>query len=105
MKISSNLSNNEYVIHVTNTTQVTINNLALHIKKPISNATALTELIESLIIHRERGSLLFDHLDVNMPIGNLSPNESAKIQFHLKNSTQNLDLAGIFDKLELKSEK
>ncbi|WP_010167398.1 hypothetical protein [Candidatus Epulonipiscium viviparus] len=105
MEILSNANENEYIIKVTNTSTDTVNNVKLHFKPLSSNINKVTDLIEKLIIHRERGSFLLDKLDTDMLIGNLSPNESAKIQFKLKKSVKTMDIDSIFSNVELKSEK
>ncbi len=51
-----------------------------------SNTDDLSKIVDSLTIYRERGHLSYKELSPSLKLGNLYPDETAKLSFKLKHT-------------------
>ncbi len=70
----------EFILKITNNSNDTLNRLHLASKND------LAEIIDSVTILRERGELSLSSLEPHLMLGNLHPNESAKLVFKLSDN-------------------
>ncbi len=83
MIITTTLINSkEFTLDITNFS----NNVLVDVHLTSKNLDDMSKLVDSLTIYRERGHLFYPELSPNLQIGNLYPEETAKLAFKLKKS-------------------
>ncbi len=74
-----NTNNLEWTLNITNHSQDILVGLQLASK----DSENISDIVKTLTIYRERGHLCYEDIGQNLVIGNLYPEETAKVSFKL----------------------
>ncbi len=83
------IKNTECTLDITNSTANTL--MGVHLAN--KNIDDLSEIVENITIYRERGHICFDTLSSSVILGNLYPEETAKLSLKLRQAMSQEELS------------